>query len=340
MKGRILLWYSAGYAVAVGLALGACGDDGTSGGGGDTTQTTDVVDADTAVPPADTTTSPGDTQTGTDTTQPPTDTQQPPDLRMCSDAELQTFNACVDGCATQACQQGCMSDLSASCENAYRALLQCANAASCGEDLDCIVQNCRDEVEAVFGAGSGVEPSDCDPVTNGGCAANQNCTIVAEGLLGCAPAGTAGYGEACGEIVGCVRGACLTFDNVSFECTEFCDPDNNQCREGRPCNQAVRGFDLTFCGDRPTDCDIFTQDCAPPLGCYFVDLEGRTDCSPHAGKQRGASCAFVNDCAPGMICSGPSASATCEVVCNTDGSTPCASGTCSPTGIGNIGVCI
>jgi len=314
----------------------ACGDDKKSTFDPDAITGQDTA-TQTDTGQVDDTAQPGDTTQPTDTAQ-PTDTSPPATPRACTDAELATLDPCLDACAPgdEPCAQACLGSLSNQCQAAYLALAQCVAASGCaGNDVPCIVAACPAEVEAVFG--SGPEPGDCDPVTNDGCDPGQNCTFVSESAVGCATAGGAGYGEDCTSDP-CTRGACLTFDGVDFECAQFCSPMNNQCPDGRPCNQAVQGSDYLFCGNLPSGCSLWDQDCPNNQGCYVVDQQGSTDCAPHNNVQAGGSCSFVNDCAPGHICVGNPGS--CAVLCNTDGSVACTTGTCTGIGVGTIGACV
>jgi len=309
-----------------------------SGGTADTTATqdtgttTDTGTTDTGTTDAGTTDT-GTTDTGT------TDTGTTVE-RLCTDAELGAFNSCAQACnGDTACQQGCLtSELSAACQGAYGALAQCVQAAGCGaSDVACAQSKCPDKFAAVFGTGP--EPTSCNPVTDDGCDAGQNCTIInQQNELGCVTPGTAGIDEDCSQ-TGCADGACLSSDGVNSACSIFCDPNNNTCPDGRPCNMMLQGTNLTVCGGIPTACNLFAQDCPAPKGCYIIDQAGNTDCVPSAGKTEGTACQYVNDCAPGLMCAGAQGQGTCLPFCNPDGSTPCATGNCQQVMEG-VGVCV
>ncbi|PIE17490.1 MAG: hypothetical protein CSA66_05740 [Proteobacteria bacterium] len=335
------------------MACDSSGGGGTSAltdtmGGTDTTEAGDAVDAEAgdAVDADDTTPTTADTSSTTDDVTPSEDTTNETDTnqtveRLCSDAELGEFQSCVQGCGQQdvECLQACFTTkLSAACQGAYRALGDCARQHSCGDtDTACIVENCPNETLAVFG--SSPEPNDCDPVADTGCDDDHTCTLVSPTEVGCAPKGGAGYGEDCSS-VRCAQGACLSFDGTSSECMEFCDQQNNTCREDRPCNIGIQGGDFTFCGDIPVACDIFAQNCDDGQGCYVIDTDGNTGCHSAGGQQAGASCQAVNDCAPGHLCAGNPG--TCSLVCEIDGDpTGCPDGEeCAAVRGLSIGVCV
>lgn len=345
----------AAAILVLGMGLTACGDSGGSG----TNPDADAIGSDSFVPTDTltsgtdttttnttdtTTTNPTDTTTTnpTDTTE-PTDTTTPPPARQCTDAELETLNTCLEACPDvggDQCVQACFNGLSTGCNAAYTAFVQCVQTNSCFNadntlNVDCAAANCPDQVAGVFG--SGVEPSDCDPVTSTGCTETQTCTVIdADNNLGCAPKGTVPTGGDCANDL-CEKGACLTTDSTTFQCYEFCDAANNTCPEGRPCNVGLQGTDLTVCGDIPVTCDVLAQDCTGGKGCYFIDAQGNTDCAANAGKTAGQSCQYINDCAAGLMCAGQPA--TCLPFCATDGTKTCTSGTCTSVGIGVIGVC-
>jgi len=340
-----------------GGGLAACGDSGGSSSDvtGDTTfvpnDTSGTNNTDTTTPTdtvggtdtnTGTDTNPGDTNTTTDTETGDTGGTTIP--RQCTDAELDTLNTCLEGCPDiggETCAQGCFNGLSTGCNAAYTAFIQCIQANSCfNEDntlnAECAAEKCPDEVAGVFGGG--VEPTDCDPVTNDGCTAEQNCTVIDEANnLGCAPKGEVATGGDCNQAL-CETGMCLSSDGVNGTCHQFCDPQNNTCPDSRPCNIQLQGTDFIFCGDIPTDCDVLAQDCESPKGCYFVDQQGNTDCALNNNKGAGESCTYLNDCAPGFMCAGNPG--TCMAFCATDGSVACTSGTCTALGIDVYGVCV
>lgn len=148
----------------------------SDGGGADAIGGYDIVQGADTLPeigplptdttdPQDDTAGPGpDVATGDDTGQPNEDVYVEPDVptttdtgggeRDCTDAELQDFNGCLDGCASgdTACAQACFgANLSTACQEAYVALLECADTNGCGDNTTCISENCPDEVAAVFG---------------------------------------------------------------------------------------------------------------------------------------------------------------------------------------------
>jgi hypothetical protein len=264
--------------------------------------------------------------------------------RKCTDQEMQAFQGCFTACAQgdTTCQQGCLGQLSPVCESAFMAFVQCAQASGCGQDEACIATACAAEIEAVYGGGGTVQPSDCDPITDQGCQAGQNCSMVSQTALGCVPAGTALIDQPCGQGAGadCADGVCLSADGVNYTCAQFCSAQNNTCPAGRPCNIGMQGSDYTFCGALPVACDLLAQDCPNNQGCYMIDQAGTTDCAPSQGKTAGQPCSYLNDCAPGHICGNNPG--TCYQICNLGGGAPaCATGQCqnAQLPVANAGVC-
>ena len=344
--------------LAAGGALAACGDDGGSNNPTGDVITGDSVSFGDTTTPRDTTSGLIDTQTGTDTqvatdaTAPvdtATDTSTGPPPRMCTDAELETFNTCFAACdpnaVTPTCQDACFDGLSTGCEAAFMAWINCAQSNGCNsletdaEFAACVADKCPDETAGVYGTGS-VEPSDCNVVTNAGCTAEQNCTLISSNppAIGCAPKGDVPIGGDCSEAL-CEKGTCLSTDasGQSGQCFSFCEQASD-CPDGRPCNVGLQGSDYTFCGDIPVSCSVFAQDCPAGKGCYIIAQDGTTDCATNNGKAAGESCEYLNDCAAGMMCAGNPGK--CMKFCNTDGSLACTAGTCTSVGIATVGVCV
>lgn len=339
------------FTLTCAAALVACDDNSTPNTPTDVTDTSvqpDTTVPDTTVPDTNTpdtdTTTPTDTDT-TDTTTP--DTVTP--TRKCTDVELETFNTCADACAPganqQACLTTCQNGLSSECFAAYGLFASCVQNNNClNEDqslnTECVAQFCADEIQAVFGT---PEPDDCNPVTNTGCEAGENCSVGdAEDNLYCLPAGDiAPFGDCSDDPSACSRGLCLGTETEAT-CMLFCD-QNSDCPDNRPCNIGLQGSDFTFCGDIPVSCNVLTQDCPGGEACYIISQAGDTDCSPSNGKATGATCGFLNDCAAGNLCLGSGASGTCTKVCDTAANpSTCPQGqTCQGLGIAGstLGAC-
>ena len=191
----------------------------------------------------------------------------------------------------------------------------------------------------------GPEPLVCDPITNFGCATDQNCTLIAENTLGCVTAGTAGYGEECSQSLPCRRGACLTLDGEVYTCRQYCRQTDNQCPDERPCNVIIRGTDYRVCGEPVTTCDILQQDCPQGQGCYLASVDGQTRCADSGGIGLDQPCTAGNDCEPGLVCGGPEGGqGRCLLVCDLGAAEPaCAEDqACYSIGVSvlpNVGVC-
>jgi hypothetical protein len=170
-------------------------------------------------------------------------------------------------------------------------------------------------------AGNGFES--CNPVTQGGCAADEKCSwlvVQLDPFLGrtdCVPDGTVAIGESCsegdpGEATGyddCAAGGLC----MSGTCRAICDLTSDSCCEGFACSS----YTATFTDDSQEDtgvcdatCDPVAQDCADAArGCYLQLFTGHATCSLAApGAEEltqgdtcandGASC-FLNGCAKG-----------------------------------------
>ena len=80
----------------------------------------------------------------------------------------------------------------------------------------------------------------------------------------------------------------------------------------------------------PQDCRILgTNECGEREACYIVDAEGKTDCRRVGSQEVGESCNKLNDCLPGLACTGLF-ERTCARICElgNDSSCPSSEGTC------------
>ena len=312
-------------------AMVACGDDSKPAPADTTTGTDTMMGTDT--------TTGTDTATGTDTTTQPDVVE--PTVYPCTEQERTTFEACIQPCEDNTCIQTCVAALSQPCADAFTTLASCIQAAGCTQAnmQTCIAENCAGEFDQFYGPIE--EPGDCNPTNPASCDEGDICTYIDDDFnVGCVPAGTAGLGETCGGNVGCREGACLG-DGTAFTCQPFCNiaPAVNTCPDNRPCNTRLEGSNYFHCGDAPTGCNVFTQDCGGNQGCYPINSEGDTTCAAHANKQIDAPCAALNDCAPGLLCVGMGAGTTCRPACDPAAEGSCTAGTCTEIGTTGIGSC-
>lgn len=152
-----------------------------------------------------------------------------------------------------------------------------------------------------------------------------------------AKAGGTYYGD-CGEQGECPMGAACFNPNV---CMPFCD-DTHGCPNdgsGNPgvCIYGIEGSDDIMLCSAADSCDpVDNTGCAEGEGCYIVDQDGNLMCTDQVGTlSEGATCQYINDCAPGFICTG-----TCMQMCHLDGSGECGTGSCvGLQGLDTYGVC-
>jgi hypothetical protein len=135
-------------------------------------------------------------------------------------------------------------------------------------------------------------------------------------------------------------------------CTPFCQgtADNPLCGPNTSCLIANEGS-INLC---VTTCDPLAQDCGPGLGCFWAT--NAFQCIFTAGEIMGGEpCGFINDCAPGHLCTaadvlpGCNGSACCTPFCDLlepqcgDPATECSAffeEGMSPPGYESVGVCV
>ncbi len=142
--------------------------------------------------------------------------------------------------------------------------------------------------------------SDCTPPGQG-CPEGQRCTVLANQVLECVPAGPVGPGGDCTSDE-CQAGTlCLVMDGAA-RCRPFCRGASDCVEPEDHCVFPWPFTDFGFC--RP-GCDPVTQEgCPPGQGCYFSDPEvGSTLCWNAGTLEEGADCSnFAEFCKPGLDC--------------------------------------
>ena len=142
--------------------------------------------------------------------------------------------------------------------------------------------------------------SDCTPPDNG-CASGDRCTVLANQVFDCLPAGPVPVGGDCSK-EDCVAGAvCFQSDGQSI-CRAFCKEASDCKGQDDHCIFPWRFTDFGFCRD---GCDpILQEGCKPGEACYFSDpTVGSTLCWQAGTLDEGEDCSdFVTFCKPGLDC--------------------------------------
>lgn len=146
-----------------------------------------------------------------------------------------------------------------------------------------------------------------------GCAAGEACTIGAGNDRVCAAAGNAGWGSQCTAQNNCQPGLLCVQTSASVStCSRFCTTDAECQAPGGICIRTLNDGN----GGAIPDATLCTENCDPALntGCPAPGTAcqiGReqdgamrffTTCAGSGAATQGASCATVDDCAPGYSC--------------------------------------
>ncbi len=165
----------------------------------------------------------------------------------------------------------------------------------------------------------GVFSMSCDLYGNMGCPIGHKCAMAATaGQTICECAGTPRHGEPCTTTATgdtCAAGAVCLEDH---KCWKFCR-DSGDCISATPtggiCDLQLSGTNIMVCSSATTNCSPIlpaTAGCNTGTGCYYVGPEDRTACISVGTKAAGETCTFGNECVPGYICIGTTAT---DVVC-------------------------
>jgi len=192
---------------------------------------------------------------------------------------------------------------------------------------------------AVAGACLG---TDCMPPDHG-CPDGERCTVLANLVLECVPAGSVPVGGDCTQDE-CASGAiCLDLDGDT-RCRAFCSDASGCAGADDHCVFPWKFKTIGFC--RPGCDPVLQQGCPAGEGCYFSDPEiGSTLCWAAGDLEAGADCSDITRfCKPGSDCILQPSSDPFEYYCRAycDGGHPCAPGfTCEfPPASPAMGVCL
>ncbi len=180
-------------------------------------------------------------------------------------------------------------------------------------------------------------PFVCDPVHQTGCAAGQKCDLGASGTFECVPDGTLADFRLCDPVRpnACVAGTTCRNTNFAGEnrCAPLCDPGEDTCRVGEPCN-SVRttsdGHQYRMCANN-NQCNPVLDDCKDTSKACGWSAFGAF-CVVPGSIPDGGSCTTITSCKRGSTCLAvPGAGNKCFKVCNPAGGAPaCGAGvTCS-----------
>jgi hypothetical protein len=175
---------------------------------------------------------------------------------------------------------------------------------------------------AVGGGGAG----GCE-IGGSGCPAGQKCTVVdiTSGTIGCGNAGPKMAWQACNVgdvdcVVGtwcdarsrvckplCKSAAGCKFDNVQGECITALDTKGK-----------VSNAQLMHCVPNCEPKEAKPCDVSGNVTC--IRTSDGFDCVKSGGKGGGVKCASSSECAPGYVCVGSAANASCATWCRNPGS--------------------
>lgn len=173
--------------------------------------------------------------------------------------------------------------------------------------------------------------SDCDPF-EGGCPTGQRCTVLANLVFDCVPAGEAGPGDDC-SVGECQPGLVCFYSEGKAKCVPFCRSANDCTAVDDHC---VYPWSFTEIGYCRAGCDpVLQEGCKPQEGCYFSDPEvGSTLCFDAGTLDEGADCSnFTVLCKPGLDCILQPGSNPYEYYCRAwcDSAHPCPEGSVCTT---------
>lgn len=168
-----------------------------------------------------------------------------------------------------------------------------------------------------------------------GCPVAQACYVDNTGTRGCARAGAAGEGQACGAGDNCQPGHLCVGATGSAFCSRFCETDAD-CTGGV---DSICLFTLNDgAGGSVPGVKLCTNDCNPVtsagcpsgMGCgLYQEQEGLmrdfTSCRDAGSSTTYQPCASSDDCAPGHFCGDAGAGNECIRFCRLPGGTECSS---------------
>ncbi|MFZ4577498.1 MAG: hypothetical protein ACOYOB_03795 [Myxococcota bacterium] len=183
----------------------------------------------------------------------------------------------------------------------------------------------------------------CNPFKNTGCTEPKTqCGYDEAGKVACIPAGDIPVGGECGGGGLCEKGACVTSQSGTSQCSPYCGTAAH-C-PGSTCNK-IEGGNWKVCDvAKYVSCDLFTQNCADKtLSCY--DSSNGFVCLKTGSGEEGSQCQSSNGCIPGYTCAGADtfSMGLCQKICRVGGGEPsCDSieASCVPIqGSGKYGFC-
>lgn len=159
--------------------------------------------------------------------------------------------------------------------------------------------------DAGFECGADVGP--CDPVTGTGCAAGQDCRLVATTPFesACGAAGAGAVGSVCAREAQCAAGLhCVAGFCLSLCCFGAAGDAACGSRYGR-LSRCVGNTDLqpiSAC-TAMNRCEYTSPSaCAAPLACDVYSTAGHARCGTRGAVPLGGACRLFNDCVAGLSC--------------------------------------
>lgn len=194
----------------------------------------------------------------------------------------------------------------------------------------------------------GVAGGACDVIAQDCAGATDGC-YYARTMMGadpttlCAPAGTAGDGEACTTVDDCLPGFTCDSGNV---CRHYCCMGmSTDCALGQICVGISGAGEIGVC-NAIDNCTLAPQGgCDAGEGCWVIADDGSTTCFTAGTKTEGQACGPLNDCVAGFGCFGIGGAApACIGFCRLGMDSDCSGGhTCQEVGGGlptGIGLCL
>ncbi len=173
-------------------------------------------------------------------------------------------------------------------------------------------------------------PEVCD--TGSFCGVGEG--YVASCLPDSAAAGGSFYG-ACGSNGECPEGSmCAGPSGGESSCAPFCSESHSTCPDNGTCAYSITDAPQIKVCAASDACDPVLDTGCGDGHCYVTGPDANMCIDTPGTATEGESCTYVNDCVPGLLCTG-----TCMAMCNLGNDADCESGTCQSVDHPSYGVC-
>ena len=279
--------------------------------------------------------------------------------KQCGPAEScatcpQDCGACPEVCGNGACGAG--EDCKACAADCGKCPEACGDGscgggetcstcpADCGKcPTGCGNGKCDQPAENCQGcpADCGACPGACDPLTQSGCDATNQCYPAPPTQTLCAPPGKLAKGTTCDATDACQKGMLC----VGSVCRNLCDASGKNgafgCVAPAKCVELSNGtkplgWNLGACLGGDT-CNLLTN-VGCPGGQACVSFQTAKLCGKAGTGGTGVACQGTNDCLATHLCVGGGAAGNCKLRCHAGGGAPkCPAGACGQVTIGQGG---